>query len=103
MPLSVSARDVVFFNCNVPYSTELNISNRPRAAVVYHFVSSEVYKERQFSIPEGAEYSTPVIWGPESDMEMVAYKQEKWNDYCELFKCCRSEVFSKFKYSYCLN
>ena len=69
VPLTVLAGDVVFFNCNVPNSTELNISNRPRAAVVYHFVSSEVYKERQFSIPEGAEYSTPIIWGPESDMK----------------------------------
>jgi len=97
VPMEVSAGGVVFFNCNVPHSTKVNTTDKPRAAVAYHFVSSEVYKERQFSLPEGAEYSTPIIRGPGSDMEMVKKKQERWNTYCQLFKNIRTD---KFKFSY---
>ena len=84
VPMEVPAGGVVFFNCNVPHSTKANTTNKPRAAVAYHFVSTEVTRERQFSLPEGAKYSTPIIWGPESDMEMVKQKQQEWKKFWQL-------------------
>ena len=84
VPMEVPAGGVVFFNCNVPHSTKANTTNKPRAAVAYHFVSTEVTRERQFSLPEGAIYSTPIICGPESDMEMVKQKQQEWKKFWQL-------------------
>ena len=76
--VEIPAGGVVFFNCNVPHSTRANTTNKPRAAVAYHFVSTNVARDRQFSLPEGAQYTTPIISGPESDVEMVKQKQNLW-------------------------
>ena len=53
--------------------------DNPRVAVAYHFVSNDVARERQFSLPEGAVYSTPVISGPMDDKQKVETKQNNWN------------------------
>ncbi len=55
---------VAFFNNNVPHATGTNKTNYPRAAVAFHFVNMKYFKERQFPLPEGAEYVTPIIYGP---------------------------------------
>ena len=76
--LEVPAGGVIFFNCNVPHCTKANVTGNPRAAVAYHFVSKDVARERQFSLPEGAVYSTPVISGPMADQQEVDTKQNNW-------------------------
>ena len=78
VPMKVPAGGVVFFNCNVPRCTKANETDNARAAVAYHFVSMEVARDRQFSLPEGAQYSAPGIWGPMADTEEVEGKQNIW-------------------------
>ena len=89
-PAIVPAGGVVFFNCNVPHCTKVfrqypandptlqaNLSPHPRAAVAYHFVSSSVAPaRRQFSLPDGADYTAvPVVAG--SGLELARQQQER--------------------------
>jgi len=55
---------VAFFNNNVPHATGPNLTDSPRAAVAYHFLNMNHFKERQFPLPEGTEYVTPIVIGP---------------------------------------
>ena len=76
--LDVPAGGVVFFNCNVPHCTKANQTDTARAVVAYHFVNMVVARDRVFSLPEGAKYTTPVIVGAMADKEEVQAKQETW-------------------------
>lgn len=53
-----------FFNNNVPHATGPNETDAPRAAVAFHFLNMKHFKERQFPLPEDAEYVTPIVAGP---------------------------------------
>jgi len=79
-PALVPAGGVVFFNCNVPHCTKANTSDKPRAAVAYHFVASKVAPEvRQFSLPEGADYTeVPLVAGRSMNLELVLARREQW-------------------------
>ena len=73
---------VAFFNNNVPHGTGPNETDGARAAVAFHFLNMSHFKERQFPLPEGAEYVTPIIAGPNcSDGEKeYGYKvgEKRW-------------------------
>ena len=89
MALEVPAGGVIFFNCNVPHCTKANITDNPRAAVAYHFVSMDVARDSLFSLTEGDNgcfwstttkgvvYSTPIISGPLTAQEEVEAKENK--------------------------
>jgi len=81
-PAIVPAGGVVFFNCNVPHCTKANKSAHPRAAVAYHFVASEVApKTRQFSLPDGANYTeVPVIAGKGRNLAMTLAREAEWHN-----------------------
>jgi len=85
--LEVKAGGVAFFNLNVPHCTKRNATpNRwssdlkhsdhmpngcpffgtSRAAVAYHFVRSDFFRDRAFPLPEEADWKTPVVSGPQS-------------------------------------
>jgi hypothetical protein len=62
-PLQMAAGSVVFFHFGVPHSTRGNSSAYPRAGLAFHFLRSESYRDRQFSLPDGADWRTPVVAG----------------------------------------
>ena len=64
LDLEVDERGVACFNNNVPHGTGENQTDFARAAVAFHFLNMKHFKERQFPLPEGCEYVTPVITGP---------------------------------------
>lgn len=67
---------VCFFNFNIPHRTGSNETNKERAAVAYHFVNETHYRERQFPLPEGCEYITPIITGSKNTYGKQEYGQE---------------------------
>ena len=62
--IELDVRGAAFFNNNVPHGTGPNETDTPRAAVAFHFLNMSHFKERQFPLPEGVEYVTPIIAGP---------------------------------------
>jgi len=66
VPLEVKAGGVAFFNLDVPHCTKRNATSNSRAAVAYHFVRSDFFRDRAFPLPEDADWRTPVVAGPES-------------------------------------
>merc|ERR1712062_791837 len=60
----IKAGGGIFFNFHVPHATGENITDKPRAAVAYHFLHGSHMRERAFPLPEGTEYITPEVHGP---------------------------------------
>ncbi|XP_065189130.1 phytanoyl-CoA dioxygenase domain-containing protein 1-like [Sycon ciliatum] len=60
--LEVQAGGVIFFNYLTPHCTRGNATDQPRAGIAYHFLPAASYRERQFPLPDDAEYVAPLIW-----------------------------------------
>merc|ERR1711971_287899 len=76
LDIEVDEGGVAMFNGNVPHSTGPNQTDSPRAAVAFHFMNMHHFRERQFPLPEGAEYVTPIVSGPDATYGRAEYGYE---------------------------
>lgn len=83
---------VAFFNNNVPHCTGPNQTNQSRAAVAFHFLNMIHFKEKQFPLPEGCEYITPIVYGKNCTNGLAEYYSEIGH---EQWLCDMNEILSR--------
>merc|ERR1719433_2111007 len=73
VPLQLPAGGVNFFAYDVPHATRSNTTPNARAGVAYHFLRSDCFLDRQFPLPEEAEWKTPIVAGKDAQGGAEAY------------------------------
>lgn len=63
-PVELQAGGVVFFNFDMPHCTTANRTDASRAGIAYHFLRTDHYIDRQFPLPDDADWSAPLVAGP---------------------------------------
>ena len=78
---------MVFIHYYVPHCTKANLTDKPRAALAYHFVMrNQIEKdELKFDLQRknNVDFSTPVVTGPEVDLKVLRENKEilgTWSD-----------------------